>query len=200
MRILFVCFSFILFFTQKGISQTKAPAEAKPDKIYVSSYAAPAFVLGASKEKISSGFQAMTGIEYNFNQKLAIIGELNFDTYNYKDKGPTYALEGSGNFIPLSISLRYFLNKSKLAPYIRAGGGVARISLPTVNVDNGFTTIGSASAFVGQVQASVGVNYMLKPQYHLFAEVAGQNYGKSKLLGDQSLSLIAIRVGIRTPL
>jgi Outer membrane protein beta-barrel domain len=198
MRVTYALF-ILFFFTIKGVSQS-ASEKSKPSKLYVSSYAAPAFILGDIKERITGGFQAMTGIEYNFNKRLAIVGELNFDTYNYKESGTTYTIDGSANFIPLTISLRYFLSENRLTPYVRAGGGLARIALPTVKVNNGFTTIGSSSTFVGQIQAAIGINYMLKPQYNFFAEFASQSFGKTDLLRNQNLSLLAVRVGIRTPL
>ena len=177
-------------------SQTKS---VKQSKLFFTSYIGIANAIGDIKSNVSNGFQAMTGIEYKLNKHSSICGEINFDTYSYVKNGSTYKLDGTLNTIPLTVYYKHYLNQKKIRPYFKLGAGVANISKPIIEQKTGFTNIKNESAFTGQYQASIGLNYNLKPDYIFFIEAGYQGFSNTSLLNNQ-FSNAAIRVGLSTAL
>ena len=171
----------------------------KQSKIFFSSYIGLANAVGDIESDVSTGFQAMTGIEYKLNKHSSICGEINFDSYNYTQTNSTYKLSGSLNTIPLTVYYKHYLNTKKYQPYFKLGVGVANVSVPVVEQKNGFTNIQNENAFIGQYQASIGLNYNLKPDYIFFIELGYQGFANTSLLNNQ-FSNAAIRIGLSTAL
>ena len=175
-------------------AQTEKPVKA--DKIFFTSFLGKGTVKGDLSSTASSGLQAMTGVEYKFNRHQSLSGELNFDGYSYKEITSAYSLSGSLTTIPITILYKYTFGKNKWLPFIKAGAGAARVSIPVINQKQGFTTIGTNTGFTSQAQVAVGINYAIARQYLIFTEAVYQQYGKLKLLSNQSFGVSAFRIGI----
>ncbi len=186
------------FFVTFLFAQTEKPKPA--GKIFFSSYIGTGNVKGNLSGNVSSGFQAMTGAEYKFNKHSSIAGEINFDTYGYNDAMANYDLKGSLNTIPLSLFYKYTFGTGKWLPYLKAGGGIAMLSVPVLTQKENFTKIANSNAVVAHAHFVAGLHYKLNPQYLLFTECAWQQYGKLKLLQNQSLQLLAFRIGVSAAL
>ena len=187
-----LCFVFVNIFAQ-------AEKNVKQNKIFFSSYIGLANAVGDVKNTISSGFQAMTGIELKLNKLNSICGEINFDSYTYNEKTTTYNIDGAINTIPLTIAFKHYFGANKWIPYFKIGGGVANFSKPIVEQKNGFTNIKTDAAIIAQYQAAIGIHYNLKPGYIIFIETGFQKFSNTRLLINK-LNTVALRVGLSTAL
>ena len=120
----------------------------KESKVFFSSHFGLGKISGDLKENFSIGTQAMTGIEYRFNKRSSIVGELNFDGYGYKKNSNTFSFSGTVNNIPATVFYKYTFGNKKLFPYLKIGVGAAKISAPQVTEKLGFTTIEIGRAHV----------------------------------------------------
>ena len=191
-------FSIAALVSMHSFAQTEKAV--KPGKIFFTSFIGIGTARGDVGSNASSGFQAMTGIEYKFDKHQSITGELNFDGYSYKVVTSAYSLDGSINTIPLTILYKYTFGKNKLHPFIEAGAGIANISVPQVTQTQGFTTIKNKSEFASQGQVALGLIYNFTPQYLIFTEASYQQFGKIKAIDDRSFGANAFRIGISSAL
>ncbi len=181
-------------------SFAQKPQAPKPGKIFFTSFIGLAKVSGKLSAKASSGFQAMTGVAYKFDRHHSLTGELSFDGYAYEETTPTFSLSGTMNIIPLTVLYKYTFGKNKWLPFLKAGVGASRFSVPAVSEKNSYTTIRNLNAYSMQAQLAVGLTYVIKPQYLVFTEAAYQQFGKIALLNNQRLKVNSFRVGVSTAL
>ncbi len=191
-----------LLLTLESFYSLKAQKEdpIKTDKIFFTSFIGIGMARGDISTTTSSGLQAMTGIEYKFNPYSSVIGELNFDGYSYMKMTTDYSLSGSLNTIPITILYKYTLGKNTWLPYFKTGLGIARVSVPMLFQNAGFTSVNNSTSFALQCQIALGMNYTINKQYLIFSEAAYQQYAKLKVLNNQSLGVSAFRIGISTAL
>ncbi len=152
------------------------------------------------QKNIANGFQAATGLEYKLSAHSTLAGDLSFDSYGYKQAGASYALDGTLNTASLSLFYKYNFGSGRWQPYLRAGGGLARLSVPSVSVKSGFTGIKNETQFVGQAQVEGGLQYHLNARYTFLAGVGQQWFGKSNLLDNGSFRVTGLKLGFITPL
>ena len=109
-------------------------------------------------------------------------------------------MEESLSTIPVTILYKYTLGKNKWLPFIKAGGGSVKISIPTVSQKGGFTSISNNTGFAAQAQIAFGISYAINQQYIIFTEAGYQQYGKIKVLNNQTFGVSSFRIGISTAL
>lgn len=185
--------SYMQFYAQ-AIKKTTTP------KIYFSSHIGIGLVKGHLSSNVKRGFQAMTGIEYKFNNHTSVVGELNFDGYSYKKTTDLYSIDGLVNNIPLTLFYKYTFGIKKWLPYTKFGLGSAKVTVPLALQNNNFTIIKNSSIILMQFQTALGLNYEIKKGYLSFIEVGYQQFGKNKLLYNKQLNVLGFKIGIATAL
>jgi hypothetical protein len=98
---------FVLTISSFYLVNAQGENPTKTSKIFFSSFVGIGTARGDLSMTTSSGLQAMTGIEYKFNRRSSVVGELNFDGYSFTKSNPDYSLSGSLNTIPITVLYKY---------------------------------------------------------------------------------------------
>lgn len=174
-------------------------AQSKKDsvsKISFSSYIGKSITQKDLNKNISNGFIAMTGLEYRLNKKSFIVGEINFDTYNYKNEGTTFSINNNLSIISVSLLHKYVWFNKKLEPYIKYGFGIASLTYPKVDESKqNYLFVQNETNYCLHYQASVGLKYGITLAYGIFADVGFQQYLSKNIFNKQFNNLL-FRIGI----
>lgn len=144
----------------------------------------------------ASSVQTATGFGYQFSSHSSLAGMLSFDGYGYKKLGTAYNLDGTLRATALALLYRYTFGSRAFRPYLNAGGGGVRFSVPTVNASFGTTNISNKVEILGFLLAEAGVQVRVLARYSLFVGAEGRWVGKSSLLNDASLQPTTIKIGL----
>lgn len=169
-------------------------------RLYFSSSIALGIPEGPSSPNFSNGYKTTTGLKLRLSPHLFLAGDLSFDAYSYKKSSATYNLDGTANITSLALFFKYVFANGRLQPFLKAGGGGARLSVPVVTVQNAFATIENNAKLVSLAAAEAGLQYRLGPRYTFFISANHEWLGKSALLGNQAFRSTGIKLGLITPL
>jgi hypothetical protein len=133
---------------------------------------------------ITNSTQTATGLEYRFSPRLSLTGVLGFDNYGYKKLGATYNFSGKLRATSFDFGLRFKLATGKLQPYIKAGGGAVRYSIPIISTGLAMTTIENRVDVVGMYSGEAGLQFRVFGRYSLFAAGEREWVSKSELLNN----------------
>jgi hypothetical protein len=136
------------------------------------------------KPGITNSIQTSTGLEYMVSAHSSFTGVIDFDTYGFDRSGATYSLSSQMKATSFVFSYRHKLTTGSLQPYLKAGGGLARFSIPTVNIGQGYTNIENKVEVNGVVTGEAGLQYRVLGRYALIVAGERQWVGKSDLLND----------------
>lgn len=144
----------------------------------------------------SSSVQTSTGIGLKLSQQSGLGLALNFDSYGYKKTSVQYSLDGSLKATAFYLSYKYLFGTAAWRPFLKAGGGGVRLSVPTVVVNQSTAYIENKPQVVGAVMAEGGVQFRIIPRYDLFLSAEREWMGKSSLLNNTSLGVTTFKLGL----
>ena len=147
------------------------------------------------KPGITNSTQTATGLEYLFSRHLGLTGVLGFDNYGYKTSGTSYSFSGRLKATSFIFSLRYKLTTGKLQPYVKAGGGAVRFSVPVVTAGQGITNIENHVEVDGVVTGEAGLQFRVFGRYSLFVGGEREWVSRSDLL-NESLRVTTYKLGL----
>lgn len=140
--------------------------------------------------------QTTTGLELGLSRPSSLGLSISFDSYGYEKTGPSYKLDGSLRATALALFYRYKFGSHTWQPYLKAGGGTAWLSLPTVSVQQGTANIEKKVENVGLALAEVGLQAKVLPRYSLLIAAEKKWMGKSDLTDKTALGTISFKVGL----
>ncbi|MDQ6610197.1 MAG: hypothetical protein M3Y85_10295 [Bacteroidota bacterium] len=144
----------------------------------------------------TSSVQTATGVGCKASPHSAVAVTLSFDSYGYKKSGTSYNLDGTLRGTALALFYTYTFGIKSWQPYVKAGGGGIRLSVPTVAVNPGMTNIRNESETLGLLLAEAGLQVRLHARYSLFFGTESRWIAKSSLLSDASLRPVTVKIGL----
>lgn len=142
-----------------------------------------------------NSIQTATGIELRFTPASSAGISVAFDSYGYQLSGNSYALDGSLKATGLAAFYRYRFGSSSVRPYLKAGVGGTWLSVPTVSVAQGFTTVKKEVQFISLVSGEAGLQFRLHPRYSFFVGAERGWMANSSLL-NASLRSTTFKIGL----
>jgi opacity protein-like surface antigen len=182
----------VLAFATAANAQNNDPAKGKLD---VFSTVGVSKVHENYKPASGKSIQTTTGVELRLSRPSSVGLALSFDSYGYKKSGTSYHLDGSLKATALSLFYRYKFGTGNLQPYLKAGGGTAWLSLPTVDVKQ-TTIIKKEVQNVGLALAELGVQVRILPRYSLLIGTESKWMSKSSLAENTSLRTLGFKLGL----
>ena len=165
-------------------------------RIFLFSSVGVSFVKKDVNPSFSSSVQTATGIGCNFSLHSSLAVMLSFDSYGYKKSGTSYNLDGALRSTALALFYKYNFGIKTWQPYIKAGGGGVRLSVPTVAVSPGTTNITNEAEELGLLLAEAGLQIRIHNRYSLFFGAEGRWIAKSSLLSNASLHPVTMKIGL----
>ncbi|WP_121356348.1 hypothetical protein [Flavisolibacter nicotianae] len=147
------------------------------------------------KPRISNSIQTSPGLEYRFSRQSSLTAAVNFDSYGYEITGSSYALNTSLKATGFVFAYRHRFGKANWLPYLKAGGGAVRLSVPNVAASPGFTRVENNVEVTGVVSAEAGIQWNAYRRYALFVGAEREWMGKSDLLNN-SLRANFYKIGL----
>ena len=185
-----------LFLLAVGFAATAQNTEVKAKGLHAFSTLGLSFVDNDYKPASGNSVQTTTGMEYSFSRSSSLGIALSFDSYGYQKETAAYDLDGSLKTTGLALFFRQKFTNGTWQPYLKAGGGTAWVSLPTVSVEQAKTNIRKETQNVGMAMAEAGVQVHVLPRYSLLIAAEKKWLGKSTLADNKSLGTTGFKVGI----
>jgi hypothetical protein len=145
--------------------------------------------------RFENSTQTSTGLEYRVSDNSSFAGQLTFDNYQYRSTSSTYAVNSRLKATGLVFSYRHRFGKGGWRPYLKAGGGLMRFSIPTANTAQGFTTVGNRVEVVSVASAEAGVQFRVYRRFSIFTGAERAYMGKSDLM-NTSLRVTNFKLGL----
>jgi Outer membrane protein beta-barrel domain len=187
---------FTLFFLAFASLSKAQDTDTAAKKLDVFSTIGVSFVDKDYEPASGNSIQTTTGLELRLSRPSSLGISLSFDSYGYEKSGPAYKLDGSLRATALGLFYRYKFGSNTWQPYLKAGGGTAWLSLPTVSVEQGTTNIEKKVQNVGFALAEAGFQVRVLPRYSLLIGAEKKWLGKSSLADNTSLGTTSFRIGL----
>lgn len=142
-----------------------------------------------------TSIQTTTGLEWAFSSHSGVGAALNFDSYKYKQTSTSYTLDQRLRATALGLFYRYRFGTSTWQPYLKAGGGLAWLTVPTVSGQTPIKITNEAQS-VGMALGEVGLQANIHSKYSFLFGVEQKWLAKASTLSDASLRTLSFRIGL----
>lgn len=190
-------FTILLFVaTYKAGAQS---SDSSANRFFFLSSAAIGLPVFSGSASLDNGWQFASGLEYKFGKNSSLAGDVSFDTYGYKKAGDGYNLKGSAGLTSVQLFYKQSFGQGRWQPFVRIGGGGARLSLPTVTVKSGVAAVEDKAQIVGIAGGEAGLLYCFNGRYTFLAAVGHQWTGTVRLLDNKAFQITGLKLGFLTP-
>jgi hypothetical protein len=148
------------------------------------------------KPASGNSVQTATGLEWQLASQSSIGAGLAFDNYGYEKTGTGYSLDSKLKATNLGVFYRFKIGTSRWRPYLKAGGGVAWLTVPVVTVAPGITSIKREVETVGFALGEAGVQAHVFSRYSLLFGAERDWFGKAALLDNTNLRTTTVKIGV----
>lgn len=191
-------FATLLFFAISFAANAQTNSDTAGGKLLVFSSLGLSSVNSDFDPASGTSIQTTTGLEYAFSRHSGIGAALGFDSYKYKTSGtsPSYTLDQRLRATTLGLFYRYRFGTGTWQPYLKAGGGIAWLTVPMASGGQSTINITNKTEGVGMALGEAGVQANIHSKYSLLLGVEQKLLAKARSLGDAKLGTLSFRIGL----